>query len=94
MITWFGLEQEFTLFNLDERTPLGWPQFGFPTRPQGPYYCSVGPENTFGRHIVEGAYRAMLYAGITVSGTNGMNICNIPRFMFTGHFLITSISLL
>ena len=41
---WFGLEQEFTLFNLDERTPLGWPEGGMPNRPQGPYYCSVGPE--------------------------------------------------
>jgi glutamine synthetase len=27
-IPWFGLEQEFTLFNLDERTPLGWPEHG------------------------------------------------------------------
>jgi glutamine synthetase len=69
---WFGLEQEFTLFNLDERTPLGWPAMGFPAKPQGPYYCSVGPENCFGRAIVESAYKAMLYAGITVSGTNGM----------------------
>ena len=41
---WFGLEQEFTLFNLDERTPLGWPEGGMPSRAQGPYYCSVGPE--------------------------------------------------
>lgn len=68
---WFGLEQEFTLFNLDEKTPLGWPKGGMPSRPQGPYYCSVGPENNFGRHVTESLYRACLYAGINISGTNG-----------------------
>jgi len=69
--TWFGLEQEFTLFNTDQKTPLGWPQGGQPSRPQGPYYCSVGPENNFGRHITDSMYRACLYAGIEISGTNG-----------------------
>jgi len=69
--TWFGLEQEFTLFNTDQVTPLGWPKGGQPNRPQGPYYCSVGPENNFGRHITESMYRACLYAGIEISGTNG-----------------------
>jgi len=69
--TWFGLEQEFTLFNTDQVTPLGWPKGGQPNRPQGPYYCSVGPENNFGRHITESMYRACLYAGIELSGTNG-----------------------
>jgi len=68
---WFGLEQEFTLFNLDERTPLGWPQGGMPSRPQGPYYCSVGPENNFGRAITDAMYKACLYAGISISGVNG-----------------------
>jgi glutamine synthetase len=68
---WFGLEQEFTLFNLDERTPLGWPEGGMPSRPQGPYYCSVGPENSFGRAITDAMYKACLYAGIEISGTNG-----------------------
>ena len=68
---WFGLEQEFTLFNLDQKTPLGWPEGGIPTRPQGPYYCSVGPENSFGRDITDAMYKACLYAGINISGTNG-----------------------
>jgi len=68
---WFGLEQEFTLFNMDKRTPLGWPENGFPTRPQGPYYCSVGPDNNFGRHITDCLYRACLFAEIELSGTNG-----------------------
>ena len=68
---WFGMEQEFTLFNLDERTPLGWPEGGMPSRPQGPYYCSVGPENSFGRAVTDAMYKAALYAGINISGTNG-----------------------
>jgi len=68
---WFGMEQEFTLFNLDERTPLGWPEGGMPSRPQGPYYCSVGPENSYGRAVTDAMYKAALYAGIDISGTNG-----------------------
>ena len=54
---WFGLEQEFTLFNLDQKTPLGWPVGGMPSRAQGPYYCSAGPENNFGRSITDSLYK-------------------------------------
>merc|ERR1719198_2167173 len=42
-----------------------------PRRAQGPYYCSIGTENAYGRPIVEAHYKACLYAGITISGING-----------------------
>jgi glutamine synthetase len=67
---WFGIEQEYTLFEADGVTPFGWPRGGYPG-PQGPYYCSVGTENSFGRHIMEAHYKACMYAGVTISGTTG-----------------------
>merc|ERR1712088_254898 len=66
---WFGIEQEYTLFEKDGRTPLGWPSGGYPG-PQGPYYCSAGTDCSFGRSIMEAHYEACLFAGIEISGTN------------------------
>ncbi|KAI9667040.1 MAG: glutamate--ammonia ligase [Trizodia sp. TS-e1964] len=67
-IPWFGLEQEYTLFDEFDK-PYGWPKGGFPG-PQGPYYCGVGTGKVFCRDIVEAHYKACLYAGVTISGIN------------------------
>jgi len=36
----------------------------------GPYYCGVGSDKVFGRDVLEAHYRACLYAGVKIAGTN------------------------
>lgn len=69
---WFGIEQEYTLLTAHTRfhtRPYGWPSAGYPGN-QGPYYCSVGGNVCFGRAIADAHYKACLFAGIKISGTN------------------------
>lgn len=64
---WFGLEQEYTMFN--GQKPLAWPEEGAPG-PQGPYYCGVGADKMFGRPLVEAHLQACVEAGLSIVGIN------------------------
>jgi len=61
--------QEYFLIDVDTKLPLGFPENGFPA-PQGPYYCSVGGKNAYGRSIVEEHLDMCLEAGLNVEGIN------------------------
>ncbi len=65
--TWFGIEQEYTLFKGSR--PLGFPDNGFPA-PQGGYYCGVGADEVFGRPLVEEHMTACIEAELAISGIN------------------------
>jgi glutamine synthetase len=67
--TWFGLEQEYFLFQ--DGRPLGWPDEGYPG-PQGLYYTGVGFENvgSIARSIVDEHLELCLEAGINHEGIN------------------------
>ncbi len=67
---WFGFEQEYFLWDPETNLPLGFPANGYPA-PQGPYYCSVGAKNAYGRDIVEEHLDVCLDAGLNVEGING-----------------------
>jgi glutamine synthetase len=66
---WFGFEQEYFLWDPETNKPLGFPVNGYPA-PQGPYYCSVGAKNAYGRDIIEEHLDVCLEAGLNVEGIN------------------------
>lgn len=67
---WFGFEQEYFLWDPETDKPLGFPANGYP-EPQGPYYCSVGAKNAYGREIVEEHLDLCIEAGLNIEGING-----------------------
>ncbi|MCH8265761.1 MAG: glutamine synthetase beta-grasp domain-containing protein [Proteobacteria bacterium] len=66
---WFGFEQEYFLWDLKTNLPPGFPPGGYPG-PQGPYYCSVGAGNAYGRECVEDHLDLCIEAGINLEGIN------------------------
>ncbi|CAN8069581.1 unnamed protein product [Agarophyton chilense] len=66
---WFGLEQEYFLQNPDTGRPIGFPTHGDP-EPQGPYYCGISGSKMHGRDISDAHFKACVYAGIKIAGTN------------------------
>ena len=76
--TWYGLEQEYVLYDIKTGDVLGWPatDWEYPDppdylSPHDEYYCGVGAGRVFGREIVEEHYMKCLEAGIKISGING-----------------------
>jgi glutamine synthetase len=71
-VPWFGLEQEYFLFDNVTQQPVGFVanEHNITKDLQGQYYCSVGSRNAFCRNITEEHMMACIYAGINISGIN------------------------
>ena len=67
---WFGFEQEYFFWDIENHKPLGFPENGYPG-PQGPYYCGVGAGKAYGREIMDEHLDLCLDAGLNVEGING-----------------------
>jgi len=66
---WFGFEQEYVLYNSNTKLPIGWSELNEPEK-QGKYYCGVGSDCIYGRHIIEEHYKICIETGLLISGVN------------------------
>mgnify|MGYP000007446767 CR=1 FL=1 len=68
----FGIEQEYVIFDKLTCLPYKWENESIPSyySPLNGFYCSVGGQRTFGRHIVDEHLQLCLEAGLTICGTN------------------------
>jgi glutamine synthetase len=68
---WCGIEQEYVLLDVKSKLPHRWENEEEPgCGPQGPYYCGVGGNKSFGREFSEDHMNACIYAGINFYGLN------------------------
>ena len=68
---WFGMEQEYVLYDCATGRPVGWPEDpALYPESQGKYYCGVGSDKVFFRNVVDKHYEYCLKAGINIYGTN------------------------
>lgn len=68
---WFGLEQEYVLYDKNTMRLVGWPKEpnSWPS-PQGQFYCNVGRTNSLMRKIIEKHYLTCLKADLNITGIN------------------------
>ena len=64
----FGIEQEYIIYNSSTNLPYGWENDKIPK--QGPYYCGVGGNVSYGRKIVEEHLSMCIKAGLKICGVN------------------------
>lgn len=69
----FGLEQEYIIYDNLTNLPLGWKGKDIPSLlydKQGPYYCSVGGDKSYGRDIATEHLKYCCVAELDICGIN------------------------
>jgi len=67
---WFGIEQEYVIYDATTRAPYKWSQKANVAGGQGPFYCGVGGNVALGREIAMEHLKKCITAGIAICGIN------------------------